>query len=252
MKGSVAVGLYRAGYRYLDILSGLIGANLGAASLPAFSRVSAESSQALARLTVLTVRVMILVSLPIALWGTFYGPQILALNGRDFGPASGLALRILIWAFPLFLIETPLYQALYALHRQRDVTTFFLVTLVFNVGANLLLIPHYSFLGSAVITVASEVLNVSLTLVAVRRRLPSLHYRAVGLRPFLPTLVLGVVLVVLTAVWGASMWVGIPIGAAVYLLTLRVLHVLGPQEYEIIARLPLGRRVARLVGAAPS
>ncbi len=47
------------------------------------------------------------------------------------------------------------------------------------------------------------------------------------------------------------MWIGVPISGVLYMVALRVLHVLGPQEYEIIARLPLGRRIARLVGAAP-
>lgn len=205
---------------------------------------------ALARLTALTVRVMVIVSLPITLWGTFYAPQVLALNGSGFGTASGLALRILIWAFPLFLIETPLYQALYAIHRQRDVTTFFVVTLTFNLAANLLVIPHYSFLGSAVITVASEVLNLSLTLIAVRRHVTSMNYGAVGFRPFIASVVLVVILAALT-IGGASMWIGVPISGVLYMVALRVLHVLGPQEYEIIARLPLGRRIARLVGAAP-
>ena len=45
----------------------------------------------------------------------------------------------------------------------------FAVTLVFNVGLNLLLIPRYSYFASAALTTASEALNVAMAGWAVRR-----------------------------------------------------------------------------------
>jgi O-antigen/teichoic acid export membrane protein len=137
-----------------------------------------------------------------------------------------------------------LYNALYALHRQTVVTAAFGVTLVFNVALNLLLIPRYSYMASSVLTVASEILNGIVVLVA--------SWRTIGPLRLGPTIAKLSVVTLATALvlWSLrryGIFVGLPIGVLLVLLGLRVTHLIGVTEREILQSMPLVGRYAGLL-----
>jgi O-antigen/teichoic acid export membrane protein len=164
-------------------------------------------------------------------------------QGKDY-LAAAPALAILIWTFPCVLLLTLLYNALYAVHRQRVVTTAFSATLVFNVAANLLLIPRYSYGASAAITVASEGVNGAFVIWALRRELGALGLGPAAVRV---GAVGAVAAAVLWALRPYGIVVGLPAGIVVVLAGLKVTRVLGPAERAILTRVPLVGRYARLL-----
>jgi O-antigen/teichoic acid export membrane protein len=242
--GCTPVGNYGAAYRFLDVLAAIFLGATSTATLPAFNRVVMESRVALARLVHSSVTLMLAFGVGVALLGTFFAPDALhVLAGRNYMVAAP-ALSILVWAFPWFLVLGMFYNALWALHKQTIVTLAFAITLVFNVALNIVLIPHFSYLASAALTVASEVLNGLIVFVALRRNLGPL-----GLA--VPTAKVAL----LASVTGAVLWVlhpygivvGLPVGSIVLLLGLRLTRLFGTTEREILAAMPLVGRYAGLL-----
>lgn len=244
--GCVPVGQYGAAYRVLDILVMVFVGSVNAAVLPAFNRVAAESRQALLRLVRSSVTLMLALGVPVALLVSFYAPEALhVLAGRDFTVAAP-ALATLIWAFPCFLCLSMLYNALYALHKQAVVTGAFMVTLVFNVALNVLLLPRYSYFASSALTVASECVNGVIVLIALWRAVGPLGIGGAALRMAAVTVAAALALWVLRPYGG--IFVGLPVGIVVILAGVRLLRVLGPVELEILGRMPLVGRYAHVLG----
>jgi O-antigen/teichoic acid export membrane protein len=180
---------------------------------------------------------------PVAVAATVYAREILRIvGGRPEYLAAVPALEWLAWSFPCFTVLAILYNALYAARRAGDVAAILGVTLVFNVGLNLLLIPRYSFFASAALTTASEALNVALAICAVRRHVGPLAAWPVAARVALAALAMALVTWALRPLGPAA---GLPAGVLTYLAAIRLLRTLGAPERAILARVPLAGRYAR-------
>jgi O-antigen/teichoic acid export membrane protein len=84
-------------------------------------------------------------------------PIVAVVGGREYLPDSAIALAILICYLPLSYANGLTQYVLIAAGRQRLLTAAFCAALVFNLAANLLLIPRFSYVGAAWVTVASEI-----------------------------------------------------------------------------------------------
>lgn len=242
------VGEYTAAYRPLDILTAVLIGGVNAAILPAFTRAAAESPTALARIARSACAIAVAVGAPAALFVTVYAPEVLrVVGGRQFLEAAPSA-AILIWTFPCILVLTMLYNALYALHRQVIVSRAFAVTLVFNVVLNVLLIPRFSYFASAAITVASELVNAVIVVMALRRSLGALGLAAPVAKMAAILAVTALPLWALRAVFHEySIVAGVPLGLALVVLGLRVTRLLGANERTALARMPVLGRYATLL-----
>lgn len=90
------------------------------------------------------------------------------LGGREF-VESVLVLRILSIGLFLYSMTQPLAWIIVTLGFQKYLPFIYLISAVFNVIANLIIIPIYSFYGSAVITHLSEFLILCMLLFTVRK-----------------------------------------------------------------------------------
>ena len=84
-------------------------------------------------------------------------PIVAVVAGREYLPESAIALSILICYLPLSYANGLTQYVLIAAGRQRLLTGAFVAALVFNVAANLILIPRFGYVGAALVTVASEI-----------------------------------------------------------------------------------------------
>ncbi|MCL4389895.1 MAG: flippase [Patescibacteria group bacterium] len=90
--------------------------------------------------------------------GELFAPVIVnLLGGQQFGP-SILALRILILALPLLVIDNLFYNNFIANRWSKTPLLALCAALVFNVTINILTIPHWGYLAAAVSTVLTEVI----------------------------------------------------------------------------------------------
>jgi O-antigen/teichoic acid export membrane protein len=163
------------------------------ALLPAFSasRVDQNSREACARAMMFLYLVALLIVLATL---TFAGPVVSLLLGESYA-GSIQTIKILIWACPPVFLNFALSTLLLAAHREKIFLVTALIGTVFNITANLLLIPRYSFLAAAAVTVATESLLLAIFLYLVKRFLGQAVFPKKGIR-----ITLGFVVVML-AYW---------------------------------------------------
>ncbi len=237
-------GEYGVAYRPLDVLSAIVLGSVSAVVLPLLNRMVAESHAALARVVRMATVLSLTVGVPTALLVTFFAPQAIQVVGGNAYLAAAPALAVLIWTFPCALLESIWFNALYALHRQRVVINAFIVTAIFNIGLNFLLIPHFSYMASAALTVASELLNLAIVFVALRRSLGPLRCATSAAKL---TGVVAIASVLLWAVHPLGIIVGLPAGVATIVLAIKLMRLIGPGEREVLASVPLLGRFSALL-----
>ncbi|MCZ7567814.1 MAG: polysaccharide biosynthesis C-terminal domain-containing protein [Ardenticatenaceae bacterium] len=193
---------------------------------------------------------LILFALPVALLTTRYaGPIVLAFGGREFAEhGSTLALQILIWFLPFSFINSLVHYVLIAVNQQHALTRAFIIGVLFNLVANLLLIPRSSFYGAAAATTILSEIVLLLPFYALLRR----H---VGHIPWLSLFWRLIVALAAMALplWpgGLPFWLAIPLAGLVYLAALVALGAFGPDDRAVLAQLLPGpaRRALRLPAA---
>jgi O-antigen/teichoic acid export membrane protein len=239
LQGDAVVGWYGAAYKYIDGLN-IIPAYFTMALFPLMSRYAEAARDNLIRTYVLSVRLLLTVSLPLAVAITFSARElILILGGAEYLPHSMIALQILIWAIPIGFINSVTQYALIAIDQQRFLTWAFIIGVAFNLAGNILLIPIYGYRAAAVITILSELVLLIPFYYCVRKNLSSIPWLDIFWRPSLAAAIMA------AALWGLGLYIGLaalPIGIAIYAAALVFLGAFGPEEIEIIRRMiPLDR-----------
>lgn len=160
IKGSGAVGIYAIAYRVYDVLI-LGAAYLMNALLPVLSRYANlnEYKNELKRIYQRTFDVLLMTGLSAVLLIWLFAPLIVnILTQRRFIEFSDsiVALRILSLALFLAYFNHLTGYTIVALGKQRPYFFVALTALGFNLIANLILIPRFSYYGAAVVTTLTE------------------------------------------------------------------------------------------------
>ena len=242
--GEEVVGYYNSAWKWFNALQ-IIPAYFTLALFPIISRAIKENMDSARRMYRLSLKLMLLLALPTDALFTFAAyPLIGLLGGREFLPQGAIALQIIIWSIPFGWLNSVTNYVLIALGLERMQPRAFAIAVGFNIAANWLLIPRYSFVAAAVITVLSEVVLLAVFTYYLRQRNAGVNWLGIAGRP-----------VLLTAIMLAALWlggqvhliVGIMLGTAVYLTGLFALHIIGPEERSALGEvLPLS--VARRLG----
>ncbi|MFA6016547.1 MAG: oligosaccharide flippase family protein [Patescibacteria group bacterium] len=168
IKGKQAVGIYSAGYRFLDALMFIVTA-YNVSSMPLFSKLAKEKKRDIFINKIKKDVVLVfLIGMFIALGFYFLGPVILPILYKSTYSQSIKVLQIIIFALPLILLTSVFLNSIYALNKAKTVIYIFLFQLIFNIALNILFIPRFSFFASAYITVGGELLNTLLTFAILR------------------------------------------------------------------------------------
>ena len=155
MKGDAVVGWYNAAYYLVQgfkpiqhmIMSALF-------PLMAFSFIS--SKEALKRIFERAFKYLFILSLPMAVGITLLADKIILLvYGPNF-TNSIIALQILSWDVVLVFLYGCISFLLVSIDRQYQMALFAGCTAFINILLNFLLIPTYSYIGSAYATVIAE------------------------------------------------------------------------------------------------
>lgn len=240
LKGAAAVGLYGISYQVINTLL-IVSSTFTLVLFPQLARQAGENRAALARTYHLAVRLLLALALPCAVAVTALAPALVQIvGGKDYLPGAATALRLIIWLIPFSFVNGVTQYVLIALGQQRRMTRAFVATVLFNVAANLAVIPFFSYRGAAVVSVLSEVVLMAPFARWIGESLGPLPLARLAWRPLVAAASFGLV------AWGvgwrmaAGAWVGTLIGAVVYGIALVALGAFGPQERAIARRL-LGR-----------
>jgi O-antigen/teichoic acid export membrane protein len=209
------VGRYAAAYTLISFLLNL-GVAYGQALLPSLAALGED--RAAQRPVYDSGNALVTAAgLPLAVGGSILAHRII---GTVFGPGygqAGLALQILIWSIPVAYLRNVPQAALITAHRQDRVMHTAVWAAAANLALNLLLIPPYGLGGAAVATLLTEILRTALAVRYAQAEGFGLTGPARFWRSGLAAGIMGGVLLLLGP---ASIWIAVPLGAAVYGLAL--------------------------------
>jgi O-antigen/teichoic acid export membrane protein len=153
-----AVGLYAAAYT-LMLGAQIVPAMLATALTPVFARTHAGDRGAFESAWHSGIRIVLLISLPIALATTLLaGPLIERLYGGEFERSADV-LAVIIWICPLGSLSLIAQAALRGARRELWLTAVSGACAALNVGLNLWAISRHGIMGAAVVTVVTELVN---------------------------------------------------------------------------------------------
>jgi O-antigen/teichoic acid export membrane protein len=256
LAGGLSVGLYSVGLKYLDGLN-FIPSLFTLAIFPLMSRYARSDSNNLLRSYVLSLRLLVMISLPLAMAiFVLAEPLVLIVGGgqyldvsktlRIFGRewqvqgGSDLALRVIIWSIPIGFVNSVTQYVLIAVHQQRYLTRAFLMGVTFNIIGNLLLIPGLGYVGAALTTILSELCLLFPFYFSVRRHVGHVPWVSIFAGPLLATLAMGAAIYGLIGI-GVNIWPATVVGGFVYLIALYLSGALRAEDMALVgSALPLG------------
>lgn len=234
-RGDAALGIYDAAYKLINLMT-IIPAYATLAVFPLLTRRAGDPA-ALERAQRTTTYSLVLVAwIIVVILSALSEPAIRILAGADYLPEAALLLRILIWFAPLSFINGVFQYVLVAVNEQRKLVPAFIAAVVFNFGANLVLVPMWGARASAAITIATEVVILTALLVMIRQAHIRIDIRRTLTRTWRPTVAGGV------AAASALMLRDQPILALVvasiiFIVLALVTRVVDQEEKELIRRI---------------
>lgn len=229
-----AVGLYSVGYKFADI----IGSLPGAVMTPAFVILVQAWPDDLGRFRHAfrqSLGLLVIIGVGLGVGFISFAPSIIDLfYGERFAPAADAA-RMLVASKVINIVNVLCLTTLTAVGRHRLYPVAALIGVAFNVLVNLVVIPRYSYNGSAAVTLATEVV-VLVMLGAATSRVPGVRPLPWGL--LLRTVASGAATVAVVLVTRDAMpwYASAVLSGAVYLGAVHVLRVAGPGGLRAVLR----------------
>ncbi len=170
MKGDAVVGIYGAAYTMVVTLL-VIPITIVTVLFPVMSKFFVSSRDSLKITIEKSVKYVFALGFPIAVGTTLLADNFILLLYKDGFLLSIVALQILIWGIPLRFINVITSNALAAIDRAWIRTNAAIACCFVNIGANLILIPMYSFKGAAIATILTEIVLFAIYIYFVRKHL---------------------------------------------------------------------------------
>lgn len=212
LQGTTAVGLYQAAANlviYLNILPRMLNFSL----YGRMSRAWPGDADGLRRLRDASLRMVGAFGVPMMVGSLILGTEIIrTIYGREFDGAI-TAFRVLALTIPIRMLSHTLGMALAAVDRQTQRMWIVAVAALSNVALNLYVIPRWSFLGAAVVTVVTEA-GLFLAYAALLRQAAGRARTASALT--LPAAASVPMALAVMAMGGAPLFAQIGVGAVVY------------------------------------
>ncbi len=155
LKGDAAVGIYTAGYKLMEALL-VVSAMYTTAIFPVLSKFYMTSKNNLKFSFKKSFKYLFMLGLPIAVGVTLLSGQIIEIFYSESYNSSILVLQIVIWTIPFIFVNSLFRTTFTSINKQKLLLNTTLIGMAVNIVLNLLIIPIYGYIGSAVITVLTE------------------------------------------------------------------------------------------------
>jgi O-antigen/teichoic acid export membrane protein len=226
LKGDVAVGLYSAAVKIMYVITNMLS-SLGTVILPRMSYYmkSGMKSQ-YNKLTAKTIDFVLMMTIPISAGVFLLSQEILGLVcGADFVDAS-MALKILAFNIVLSPLNGVVVNQIFiTMGREMTSLKVMVISCLFNVIGNILLIPLFGFEVAAVTTIGSEMIVFVLFIWYSYKEVPIFEYLKNGWQYVMAMLIMCIaVCAVKHFTDGLLVFISVPVGACVYFAVLKILH----------------------------
>jgi len=241
--GEEVVGWYNSAYKWVNAFN-VIPAFFTFALFPVITRMVKTSLKDARRAFRMAVKLMLIIALPLAAVTTVMAPFLIGvLGGREFLPHGALALQLVVWSIPLGWVNSVTNYVLIALRQEKRLTLAFIAGVTFNIVANIILLPRFSYVAAAVTTIISELVLLIAFGFFLRTGMKGIGWPRLVTRPLILTaLMMGAIL----AGKLVSTPVAVMAGSLVYLAGLWKIGVFEPEERRILRSILPERVVAAL------
>lgn len=234
LSGDYATGLYKSAYNIINVFTTFFVVYQGVI-FPVMSKFFAESKDLLKSSYELSVKYLLLIIIPISVGVFFYARPLVDLIYSNQYSLATTPVQILIWTVSFLFINGAASILLNAIDKEKTVTKVYIIAALFNVALNFILIPHMSYDGAAIATVASEILITVLTVYYIFKTSYKPDFGL--LKNVIKLLVCGIILAIVLNYIHVSMWLAIPIALIVYLISLIITRSIDDTDKYIIKEL---------------
>ncbi len=234
------IGLFSAGYKLISILT-LIPAAVSQVVYPIFSQFAAQAPEKLQKSLRDALRVMLEISVPLAVGTIVLAPRIMELIFPPAYAAGAIVLQLIIAGNAVGYLAWILTTFLLSIGRQSYCMLNSLSVAVLVAAASFVLIPPYGFVAvAAIIALTEVVLFISMATYAWRRGYRSISL-ASSLKILLASALMGLVLRVFSFL---PLLILVVCGILVYGVLILLFRVIGDQEREMLSKI-LGLQVGK-------
>lgn len=223
-------GWYSAAYKLMDVLT-YIPFLVITAILPTMSKSFVKDQQVLKDLFDRTFRYLVILAIPIVVGVFLLASRIISFIYKGGFENAALALKILIWAEAFVFVNYLCGHLLNMIDKQKIFTKIVVVTTIFNVVLNLILIPKYSYTGAGVATLLSEALIFILMYHFVKKHFIKITLWGIVWRPIFASLLMAIVILNVDFL---PLWYVVPIGTISYFLCFSLLGGFNRQDRDIL------------------
>ena len=168
MKGAADVGIYSLAYKILESLLFFPAMFIGLV-MPLLSKYALTAKEKFSQVSQQALDILLVFAFPLIIGTLFLSPRIITLiAGQEFILSAGV-LNILIFAVGIIFLGVLFSNMIISLKEQRRLTYIYGLGVIFNLLANFIFIPKYSYYGAAATTLLTE-LTVTLLMVLVLGR----------------------------------------------------------------------------------
>lgn len=234
MTNNAVVGWYGAAYRLFDTMAFLPSLVIVTIMYPVFSKLSITSQVDLKLAIEKSTSFLLFVVIPTAAIMIVAAPNIIGfLYHRAEFVQSFPALQWLAPGLVFLYINMILTTILVSTRQEKKITLMAAVALVFNLGLNLILIPHYQHVGAAFATSLTELLFIGPFTWFLPRNLIPTGSLSVGIKATVASLIM------LLAIWpllAFNIFLILPVAICVYLIATTLLRTIPREDLQALYR----------------
>lgn len=228
LKGDQVTGWYSAAYKILLVFNAWAYLVYNV-TYPTLSRLFKNNLDNFLKLCSVVSKIIMGIGLPIIVGAFVLAPYFIPLLLGEQFAMSIIIFQILIWSIPFLFFETTFSIGLQASGLQKEFMKATACGAIFNIVANLILIPYFSFYGAAVATVLTQILITIFVYFKFTKK-----YKF-NWKEHLPTTILasvisGIILFVLIKIF--NLWITIFAGIAVYIFTFYLIQKINKTDYK--------------------
>lgn len=234
MKGAAAVGIYSVAYKVLEVTAAF-GAYFASALKPSFSKMIKEDKPYLASIVNKSILVMIYISAPIAIISALYSREIILFLSTPEFVSGGSALVLLGFALPLIYLDVLLSEILIANDERKKLIKISITVVLFNLVANLIVIPRYSFVGAAATTLLSELLLFIINY-SVTKKILKYKINLSGIMKIIAVSLITFALMIFINKLGFNFFIGILIALLIYLTFSSLFNIVSIKQLKSLLK----------------
>lgn len=234
LAGDYATGLYNSAYKVISVFTAFY-VIYQYVIFPLMSKLYTEDTSLLKISFEQSFKYSLLILLPIIVGVYFYSPYIINLiYSSEFALAS-VPMQILIWTVVFLFINGVATSLLNSIGKEFDVTKIYIIAAIFNILVNYFLIPKYTYIGASIATVLSEILILGLMMYSISKTeyKPEISL----LKTVIKLVICGMILAIALYLLNVSLWLAIPIGLIVYIISLLLTKSIDDTDRYIIREL---------------